>query len=208
MAGLKKPAKLILECDHCEARVNADFVACYEHFCEQDETSYRYYFAKCPVCGEPFVAISGNWGDWDDERHWELPVRYLPRANQPVSRSFPKNIAVAYSEAVNCFKAKAYTATAIICRKTLEGICAEHNIKKPNLALALRQMLDDGIIDVRLFEWADALRISGNEAAHGVEISFNREDIQDILDFTKALLEYVFTFRDKFEQFKERRSKK
>ena len=55
---------------------------------------------------------------------------------------------------------------------------------------------------------SDALRISGNEAAHDVNVTTSPEDARDILEFTNALLEYVFTFRDKFEEFKKRRSGK
>ena len=37
-------------------------------------------------------------------------------------------------------------------------------------------MRDKGIIESRLYEWADALRISGNEAAHGVNVTISSED--------------------------------
>ena len=95
-----------------------------------------------------------------------------------------------------------------MCRKTLEGICVEHGTKGGNLVSALKELKDKGIIEIRLFEWADALRISGNEAAHDVNVTISAEDARDILEFTNALLEYVFTFRDKFEEFKNRRSSK
>jgi len=55
---------------------------------------------------------------------------------------------MAYSEAHACFKAKAYTATAIMCRKTLEGIADENKITVRNLATALKEMKDKGIIEI------------------------------------------------------------
>jgi hypothetical protein len=76
------------------------------------------------------------------------------------------------------------------------------------LVSSLKELKDKGVIENRLFEWADALRISGNEAAHDVTVTISPEDARDILEFTNALLEYVFTFRDKFEEFKKRRSAK
>jgi len=33
------------------------------------------------------------------------------------------------------------------------------------------------------------------------------QDARDTLEFTEALIEYVFTYRDKFEEFKKRRAK-
>ena len=68
-------------------------------------------------------------------------------------------------------------------------------------------MKERGIIEPRLFEWADALRIAGNETVHDVTVTVSKEDARDMIEFTNALLEYVFTFQDRFEQFKRRRAK-
>jgi Domain of unknown function (DUF4145) len=62
------------------------------------------------------------------------------------------------------------------------------------------------MIDERLFEWSDALRVVGNEAAHGVGLSID-QDAKDTLEFTNAILDYIFSYRDRFEQFKKRRAK-
>lgn len=94
-----------------------------------------------------------------------------------------------------------------MCRKTLEGICCVHEIKAKNLSLGLKEMKNKGIIESHLFEWAEALRISDNEAAHDVQVTISAQDAKDIVAFTDALLEYVFTFRDKFNEFIERRKK-
>jgi hypothetical protein len=91
-----------------------------------------------------------------------------------------------------------------MCRKVLEGIAEENRITARNLVTSLNEMREKGIIENRLFEWADALRISGNEAAHGVSLVVSATDAKDILEFTHALLEYVFTFQEKFEEFKIR----
>jgi hypothetical protein len=105
-------------------------------------------------------------------------------------------------------RSKAYTAAAIMCRKTLEGICAAHNAESRNLAQSLKVLRDNETIDRRLFEWAEELRLFGNEAAHDVNVTITASDAQDIVDFTRALIEYVFTFRDRFESFKQRRESK
>jgi hypothetical protein len=94
-----------------------------------------------------------------------------------------------------------------MCRKVLEGLCIEHGVKERGLAANLKKLKENGIIEARLFEWAEALRTLGNEAAHGVSVSISAQDAKDILEFTEALTEYVFTYRDRFEQFQKRRSK-
>jgi hypothetical protein len=64
---------------------------------------------------------------------------------------------------------------------------------------------DNDTITDQLFEWADALRLSGNEAAHDVQVTFSAEDARDLLDFTVAILDFTYSFRVKFEAFRARR---
>ncbi|HEX4038077.1 MAG TPA: DUF4145 domain-containing protein [Acidobacteriaceae bacterium] len=79
----------------------------------------------------------------------------------------PGPIRAAFEEVVSCFKAKANNASAIMCRKALEGLCAEHGIERK------KKFKDTGVIEARLLEWAEALRNLGNEAAHGVSLSIS-----------------------------------
>jgi hypothetical protein len=103
-------------------------------------------------------------------------------------QAVPKEIARAFKEARTCFRSKAYTAAAIMCRKTLEGICSAHGVKTScSLAVQLKKLKDNGTIENRLFEGAEALRTMGNEAAHGVELVTSAEDARDTLEFTDAL---------------------
>ena len=190
---------MIVECKNCEALVDAEFIASYEYSNPEIGPPGTFSFLKCPSCESPLLIDQ-------DDIFYVTPHRIYPPQEKVVSPNLPKPLQSSYGEAASCFKAKAYTATAIMCRKTLEGICAEHGVTGQNLVSALKQLKDQGIIENRLYEWADALRISGNEAAHDVNVTIAAEDARDILEFTNALLEYVFTFRDKFEAFKQRRA--
>ena len=150
---------MILECKSCEALVNAEFVAKYD---ADDELFTTYSFFKCPKCRSPFLT---------DEDLISSSSCLYPRPDTRVNPNLPAPLKAAYEEASSCFKSKAYTATAIMCRKTLEGICSEHGTTGRSLVSSLRELKDKGIIEKRLYEWADALRISGNEAAHGVTVT-------------------------------------
>lgn len=150
------------------------------------------------------LAVSVDLGEGYDAS----PARVYPRdERRHLGVAVPKSIRSAFDEAVICFNAQAFTASAIMCRKTLEGLCDAHGAKTGNLAKRLGKLRDDGIIESRLFEWAEELRVSGNKAAHGVDESISRQDCGDILEFTEALAQYVFTYRDKFQQFKLRHSR-
>jgi len=81
-----------------------------------------------------------------------------------------------------------------MCRKTLEGICSVHGVKSSGtLAAQLKKLKENGTIESRLFEWAEELRTMGNQVAHGVDVVISPEDARDTLEFTEALIEYVFT---------------
>jgi hypothetical protein len=49
-------------------------------------------------------------------------------------------------------------------------------------------------------------RLGGNEAAHDVDVTVSGRDARDIKDFTKAIVEYLFTIQQRFEEFKSRRA--
>ncbi len=194
--------QMLIECKTCEAVVDAEILKSYE--ITDDGFSfleYKYSFLKCPQCNEPILTLQVQ----ANAEGWDKPKRIYPLQDKQVNQSFPKPIKNAYQEALDCFKNESFTAAAIMCRKTLEGICRVHGIKTANLQSDLREMKDKGIIESRLFEWAEALRIFGNEAAHDINTTISMQDAKDIIEFTNALLEYVFTFNDKFNEFNKRR---
>ena len=193
---------MLVECNNCEALVDASVLNAYEEYDPETDLPCKYSFLKCPKCAGPFLVLQERFGDY-----WDDPYRLYP-PQERINPFSPEPIKKAFSEAYACFKAKAYTAAAIMCRKTVEGICAEHSIKGKVLADSLNEMKKQGIIESRLFDWADTLRISGNEAAHDLAVTVPKDDARDILEFTNALLEYVFTFKDKFEQYKKRQEEK
>ncbi len=194
---------MLVECKICEAVIDAERLRGYEAPDEFDsEVQYRYSFLKCPKCKSPILASQLRV---EGDKEWTDPCRIYPPQDKQVNQSFPRPIKNTYQEALLCYKAKAYTASVIMCRKTLEEICKEHGINsKKDLYTDLRKMKEKGIIESRLFEWAEALRNLGNEAAHD-NVTISSQDAKDIIEFTNALLEYVFTFNDKFNEFNKRR---
>lgn len=69
----------------------------------------------------------------------------------------------------------------------------------------LRRLRDAGVVEARLCDWADELRMVGNDAAHDLSLTVSKEDARDCLDFVDAILIYVFTLDRKFQEFKSRR---
>ena len=192
---------MLVNCQRCSAVVDAIIIGSYWRKSPDDgEVLGEFIFLQCPQCTLPILAVRVGFED-------PLLVEIYPHGKKrhPPS-NLPKFIAETYQEALTCFEAKAFTATAMMCRKTLEGICQRYEIVAPNLAQALKAMREQGIIDNAFFEWANLLRNLGNEAAHEINPNISDQDARDILDFTETILEYIFNFRERFKQFKQRRN--
>jgi hypothetical protein len=140
---------------------------------------------------------------------WEFPVVIYPGDPQAMDPSVPENIANSYLEARRVYRdASGPTAAAIMCRRTLEGICDHFGAEGGNLVRKLDSLNKEGIIDKKIHQWAnDVLRALGNNAAHDVDTVIRRQDAEDALEFTKAIVEYLFVFEEAFRQFTERRKK-
>jgi hypothetical protein len=109
-------------------------------------------------------------------------------------------------EAQKCYEAGALLATAVMVRRAIEGFCAENGVKNKTLHGALQDLVERDVIDRRLLEWADGLRILGNVGAHFTEDVVSKQDASDALDLVEAMLDYVYVFSVKFQQVKARRN--
>ncbi|MFC4030895.1 DUF4145 domain-containing protein [Streptomyces polygonati] len=197
-----------LVCPHCEKPTLAEVLS------EADgqnelEPPFLAELARCATCRSPFLVLEEDYGyGWDGE-----PVVVWPQQHRPLSFQIPDSLRLEHEEARRCFSSKAYTATAVMVRRTLEGVCinqgmANANGKPQPLFRMLEQLKNDGKIDGRLFEWAQELRVLGNQGAHFTGTAVTREDAADGLALAEALLDYLYVLSAQFEAFRNRRSKR
>ncbi|MER5907310.1 DUF4145 domain-containing protein [Streptomyces mirabilis] len=79
-------------------------------------------------------------------------MRVYPPAGDQLSWSVPSKLRDECEEARRCFVAKAYTATAVMVRRVLEGLCLDQGATAKPLINALKQLAADGKLDGRLLE--------------------------------------------------------
>ena len=213
MAEKASKETIVVPCAQCEASVAGTVQGSYEVFANEPGFHVRWSLLSCPSCDSAVLVVQddedASYGQDSGER-WGKPTRLYPEMDErQLGSAVPSPIRAAFSEARACYKeAKAYTACAIMCRKVLEGVCESHGATSGSLAQRLKQLSDSGQIDKRLFEWTDAMRLVGNEAAHGVSITVSREDASDLLDLAEAVAEYLYTVKEKFESFSKRQAAK
>ncbi len=198
---------MIVECSECRQYVEGEETGSYWRHFDGREPSCRYTLLACSSCASPILVRQTNIGNMAEGDKWDTPFVIFPPSDARINPNAPADIRGAFEEACACYRSRAYTASAIMCRKTIEGVCVAHGVTERSLNASLEKMKEIGLIDDRLFEWSDALRIVGNEAAHGVGITITQPDAKDTLEFTNAILDYMFSYRDRFEQFQKRRNR-
>jgi Domain of unknown function (DUF4145) len=165
----------------------------------------HYSLAICRRCKGPFLVREGLFGvPGEFETVTEEAVLY-PVSGGPKIEGLPDSIGRAVAQAHRSHATASYDACAVMCRRALEALCKTLSAKGRDLALRLADLKASGRIDSRLLDWAHGVRLVGNEAAHDVDTAVTAEDARDILEFTEALLMYVFTLDAKFRSFEARR---
>ncbi|MGW3209538.1 DUF4145 domain-containing protein [Streptomyces sp. NPDC001135] len=157
---------------------------------------------QCSECGRALVVTQGD----DLEGRWSDPVRVFPPTGNQLSFGVPSKLRDECEEARRCFTAKAFTATAVMVRRVLEGLCLEQGATAKPLINALKQLAAEGKLDGRLLEWAQKLRGLGNHGAHHTGMPVQRQDAHDALLLTEAILNYVYALPMQFEAFRRRRA--
>ncbi|MFB7663975.1 DUF4145 domain-containing protein [Kitasatospora sp. NPDC056138] len=195
---------ILVSCSYCEqpviARV-AGVVA--DHNLENGPPSLL-QLVRCDRCGQGVLAVEEDYGfGWDGE-----PAVVWPKKVRSTTYPIPEALWREQDEAKRCFSAKAYTAAAVMVRRTLEGVCVEQGVRsgRDTLVTMLRKLKDQDKIDDRLLEWAQELRMLGNEGAHYTGRAVDPEDVADGLALADALLDYLYVYSAQFEKFQERRA--
>jgi hypothetical protein len=203
-----------VRCCNCERPIAAGIAGKHTYENEYENEAYRYLLLICPHCGGPSLARQDGTFEESDYTNatytrWGMPRLLYPAQLDQLDPAVPVNIARSYIGARRCFDdAGEYTAAAIMCRRTLEGICANFEAKGRDLKSKLDDLKARAIIETRMHEWADhALRALGNDAAHDVDATVSKQDALDALEFTRAIVEYLYVFAVAFQRFKERRTK-
>jgi hypothetical protein len=203
---------VIVDCSYCRARVQAVVIASYDQ--EEDIGTgnppwpCRVSMLVCSVCDEVLLVTQNEESCDSFEAFsdiWPEPYRLYPPMDEPLPWFIPPNISDSIKEARSCLRAEAYSATAVMCGKAIEGLCRHFNAGS-YLGTGLRELRTRGIIDGMLIEWGEELQRHRNKGAHESASLISKQDASDLLDFAIAICSYVFDLSQKFRDFKKRTS--
>lgn len=211
MAEVERSTEVV-ECSVCEAKVRATVLSRKDFFQESSADFYSVLMLECQACKTPILGycfIDFDLGPDDEfiekygpvKRVWPAPTRIL-------SDALPKLVRNSIDEAQKCLLARAHSACVVMCGRALEALCKDNSIQMRSLADGLRELREKQIIDGRIYEWGQALRKARNIGAHASDIEINKDDAQDVFDFTIAICDYVYVLNDKYEKFKQREAER
>jgi Domain of unknown function (DUF4145) len=195
------PTKHFVFCTRCEKATNATEQGSVVDEGSESGAPMLVTLVSCDVCDHAMVMLQEDVGEG-----WDEMARVWPNPRRSLSTAVPKRLRAEHHESVKCFDAKAYTATVVMVGRTLEGVCAEHGVRERSLTLSLKRMHERNLIDERLLEWAEELRVLRNDGAHYTGSQVGREDASDALALCEALLDYMYVLTAKFNEFRDRRA--
>ena len=203
-------------CPRCNIHVEAKVLACHhyeksvihEDFFDPTDRQYTedvFTFATCIRCNRPLLVreshhiIEGN----------SIPQGEVCRVYPPdevVPDAVPDTVARPYREARQAYKVKLYDSCVTMCRKTLEAVCGHYGESQDVLSRRLDRLLQQGVIDKAMFDWAQELRLSGNRAAHAGSEAVLAAEARDMLEFARAMLLYAFELPKRLRSSRLRRT--
>lgn len=194
-------------CGHCEvhtaARIEGTLVETQTDEDGRPLIDRLLQLARCSHCKSGLLVYN-----WEHPDGWAgEPSPLWPAPQSKLSPSVPHRLQRAHQEAELCFSAKAYAATVVMVRRALEGVCADQGAAAKTLMKALEGLRDSGKIEGRLFDWAQDLRVLGNQGAHFNDAEVSREDAEDALALAEALMDYIYVLAVRYEEFSKRRQR-
>lgn len=170
-------------CGYCNA--NAVEKNYYES--EHDGHGGSQKLILCPKCRKP------NYFDYDDS---QLP---LPKYGGDVDY-LPDDISGLYDEARSCISVGAFTSSVLACRKLLMNIAVNKGAGQ-NLSFKkyVEYLDDNNFIPPGGKDWVDDIRSIGNDATHEIDLK-EKEDAEELIDFTEMLLKIVYEFPERHKK--------
>ncbi|WP_205622039.1 DUF4145 domain-containing protein [Arenibacter certesii] len=195
-------------CPTCNSVVETVIVYSYasDETVTEDLSGYvtEVLLSKCLKCQNPFLKEK-NYRIVEGDDFLTNELQLFPNTENRAIKSCPEIVYNPYKEALKCYRAHAYDACVIMCRKGIEAICIDKGEIKGNLANKLKNLNTKGILENTLYNWANELRLIGNNGAHSHDQIVNQQDAKEAIDFFDAFITYLYHLVYQYEELIKRR---
>lgn len=205
-------AVLTLTCPHCQTeRVAFTSVAEFQHPRASRYFTMFFFCGKCfgGVCAKVNYAgssIHSNQGALESISGVTVLEVHPKTSTIEAPGHLPGNIGSFYLQAADNLQRQNWDASGAMSRKAVDIATLKINPKlKGKLQERIDHLAADHLITPAMKDWAHAIRLDGNEAAH--EDEFDEATARDLLSFTELFLMYAFTLPGMLEERKQRAEK-
>jgi len=193
---------VIIDCPSCATRVSAHV----QGAIHDNDSDASVVLVRCPSCDAGLLGSAELFQDEHNNWHYGHATRLWPAPSAvELGATVPERARRDIKDAQKCLSHSIYSAAVVLCGRALERLTKERAPGK-TLAEGLGSLKDQGVIDERLFKWASALRRERNLGAHATDEEVTKENAEDVLAFTIAIFEYVYTLSEKYTEFMARKA--
>ncbi len=180
-----KNNQLKMECPHCHTK-NMDFTMVYRHKVSED---ISHDIFACAYCNRTVILEKQK-----KHNQWQHVQSFPEGPVMEVPRYLPENVEDFFIQGIKSLPENPDAAGAMF-RKTLEAslnhLMPEH-LKDKSIYQQIQRAVEQNYISDELGEWADIIRIDGNEATHSAE-PFDVDQAEILKQFTEIFLSQIFT---------------
>lgn len=195
--------EIIVDCPTCTVRIKTKI----EKWVG-DARDAAYVLTQCPTCDSALFGRTFIYRDDFGNDVWNTVDRLWPaQASTEIASAIPEAARKDIKDAQKCISHGIYSAAAVLCGRALERLIHEKASAKM-IGKGLAELKAKGVIDDRLHNWAEALRKERNIGAHASDSDITHEDASDVVDFTIAIFDYVYTLSEKYELYMNRKNGK
>lgn len=192
---------VVTDCPACNIRVHARV----RGVVYEDDT-VAIVLVQCPSCGNPIVGRSELYEDEMLDMQYGHAERVWPAPSTvELNTSIPERARREIKDAQKGLSHGMYPAAVVHCGRAVELLVENKAPGKNTLANGLLELKSKGVIDDRLYQWATALRRERNLGAHAGDHEVTKEDATDVLAFTIAIFEYIYTLTEKYDEYMARK---
>lgn len=171
--------------------------------------------AMCQVCNSPISSIvtapiENREGDYEtfcqtaknkllgqgsiDNLGYKVMKIWPEHVESPIPNHLSHEVEKAFKGAERNFQMEdGEDAAAMLYRRSIDiAIRIKHPEIKGLLAPRIASLVDKGLLPPQMKQWADQIRLIGNEGAHEPE-GVSKEDLEPMRYFTEAFLRYFIT---------------
>ena len=192
----KDTGVVLVKCYHCGNKGNLDVLNIKKTISGDDVNSpletVFYYTLFCPVCKNISLYMKWTyWGYEDQNGDSIFENNIIYPENSFNFNGAPKEIKAAFVSAIRV-KNIDISICALALRRVLEIVCKEKNAKGKNLYNMIQDLVNRKILPDTFDKAANLIKDIGNLGAHGDSFEYDIHDIEQLIDFVKSIINYLY----------------